>query len=93
MEFNLGEVKESTYFQTSIQYTGSKQISYLEPSCSCMTPRYDKKSNKITLRYKAGLIDNVTLKKFGHQIISRYILIHYKDGTTEKINVKGKVIK
>ena len=31
MEFNLGEVKESTYFQTSIQYTGSKQISYLEP--------------------------------------------------------------
>lgn len=93
MVFNLGDITEGTTFVTSIPYTGKKDIKYIEPSCSCMSVRYDRKNKKIYLTYKAGIIDHLTLTKIGHQIISRYLSVRYKDGSSEQIKVIGKVIK
>lgn len=93
MEFNLGDIKENTYKSTSISYTGNKTISSIEPSCYCMTVRYDKVAKKIFLKFKAGILDHNTIVKQGYQNINKYLLVKYKDGDTEKINVTGKIVK
>lgn len=93
MEFNLGDVKENTYKITSLVYSGKKVIKSVEPSCYCMTVRYDKVPSKIFLKFKAGILDNQTLVSQGYQYINKYITVTYKDGTTEKIKVTGKIIK
>lgn len=90
--FDLGEIQENTIYSTSLKVTSKKVIHYVEPSCACMSARYDKIANRIYLKYRAGILDANTLRTKKFQKIDKYVLVKYKDGTSEKIKVIGKVI-
>ena len=93
MEFNVGEIKEQTKLVTSIDFKTKKSIKVLHPSCSCMDIRYDKTAGKLYLSYSAGLLDNRTLSTQGYQEIYKFVEVIYNDGTVDKINVKGRIVK
>ena len=70
-----------------------KSIKLLHPSCSCMDIRYDKTAGKLYLSYSAGVLDNRTLSTQGYQEIYKFVEVIYNDGTVDKINVRGRIIK
>ena len=93
MEINLGEVQERTKVKTGREFKAKKAVSYIEPSCGCMTVNYSSKDNRIYLTYSAGPLDMRTLQTQGYQDIYKYLTVKYQDGTTERINITGKIIK
>ena len=93
MEFNVGDIKEQTKVITSIDFKPKKSIKLLHPSCSCMGIRYDKTAGKLYLNYSAGVLDNRTLSTQGYQEIYKFVEVIYNDGTVDKINVRGRIVK
>lgn len=93
MEFNVGEIKEQTKLVTSIDFKPKKGIKILHPSCSCMDISYDITAGKLYLSYSAGLLDNRTLSTQGYQEIYKFVEVIYNDGTVDKINVRGRIVK
>lgn len=93
MEINLGEVQESTKVKTSREFKAKKSVNYIEPSCGCMTVNYSSKDRRIHLTFSAGLLDMRTLQTQGYQEIYKYLTVKYQDGTSERINITGKIVK
>ena len=58
-----------------------------------MDIRYDKTAGKLYLSYSAGLLDNRTLSTQGYQEIYKFVEVIYNDGTIDKINVRGRIVK
>lgn len=93
MEINLGEVQESTKVKTSKEFKPKKGVNYIEPSCGCMTVNYDSKRKRIYLTFTTGVIDMRALQTQGYQEIYKYLTVKYQDGTSERINITGKIVK
>lgn len=93
IEFNVGTIKEQTKVSTSISFKPKSKIDSISPSCGCMTCRYDLKAGKLFLTYSAGLLDNRTIEAQGFQAIHKFVTVKYLDGTSQKINVTGKIIQ
>ena len=93
MESNVGQLLESSKISITKQYTPEKTVSFIDVSCGCMNVKYSKTSGTIKLVYSAGILDQRTIQTKGFQEIHRYLTVHFTDGTTEKINVTGKIIK
>lgn len=93
MLINIGNILESSKISVTKTYDPSKLISFIDVSCGCMTVKYSKQDKTIKLTYSAGLLDQRTIQTKGHQDIHRYLTVHFQDGTTERIDITGKIIK
>lgn len=92
MHFNLGDVKENTTYTSHIYVEDKDNFRYGEPSCGCMTLKYDKSTGRLTMKYSTGILGIDTIKLQGFQQISRYITLYYKDNKTIKVQVTGRIL-
>ena len=93
MEINLNQVPQGSTVYTNSNYSPKKTVNKIIPSCDCMTAKYDEKHKIIRLSYKANKLSPQVLENQGYQEIYKFLTIHFNDGNTERINIKGKIIQ
>lgn len=66
------------------------QISKIEVSCECISPRYNENNNSITITYKPNKVP-VHLRDIGYYTTTKSITINYSNGKRDELKFKAKV--
>lgn len=85
---NMGQIKPHTSHTYTFEYTGNKKIVKVNAGCSCTVPSFS--ANKVTVTYTAPEFPKhlVSMNK-SSTLITRNITIHFSDGTSDILNLKG----
>ena len=93
MEIQLNQVPQGASMFTNTKYTPTKKISSIKPSCGCMSATYDETHKVIKLNFRAEKLPPQVLANQGYQDIYKFLTIYFIDGSTEKINIRGKIVQ
>jgi hypothetical protein len=90
-EIRFGNVKQGN--SKTVTFEGlpdQPEIKEMEAYCGCTSLKYDSSTKTLTVTYKAG---NIPAHIQGNQVIDSRIDIHYTNGETEQLAIKGLKIR
>lgn len=91
--FDLGVIQVGSV--TKITYLANKNIPNIlkiKSSCGCAKPKYNPKTNQLTINYKAGSIPRHLISR-GSYTTMKKITITYITGQKDILTFKAKIIK